>query len=69
MLLNRSISSCSITGVSRMSYDDMCVVLYCVTRVWEDDVCVAVTEVWEDDVCVVLCGVTGAHENGKFVVL
>ena len=69
MLVNRSISSGVITGVSRVSNDAMRVVLYCVTRVWEDSVCIAVTEVvWEDNVYLVLCGVTGVWEDGMSIV-
>lgn len=63
ILLNRSISS-GITDVSRVSNDSMRVVLYCMTRVWEDGMCVAVAEMWEDDVYVVLSGVTGLWEDG-----
>ena len=63
MLLNRSISSGVITGVSRVSNDGMRV------RVWKDGVCVTVTEVSEDDVYVVLCSVAGTCEDGKCVVL
>ena len=63
MLLNRSISSGVITGVSRVSNDGMRV------RVWRDGVCVTVPEVLEDSVCVALCGVAGTCEDGKCIVL
>ena len=49
--MKRSISSNIITGVSRVSNDSVCVLLYCLTRVWEDGVCVAVTEVSRMGVC------------------
>ena len=54
---------CGVAGPCEVG---TCIVLWCLTEVWEEGVCVAATEVWEDEVHVV---VTEVLEDDVSVVL